>query len=408
MDMTEHTILTKRPGESELEYHRRLVYGKQLDKTLADYDYSELSEYVYGKPYSADITRRMMYGSCRTLQLLDEEAEHSVTADDILGEIEAKKLELQKERYKMYDQRNALNKLIRERSRQEELNEIILDAVEAGRYPSLEYEYHQPIQSDNDLLVSLCDIHYGADVDNHWCLYNSDVCREMFRKYLDNIVTIGRRHNSENCIVWANGDMINGNIHHSIAVTNKENVIEQIVGVAELIAEFLAALSSHFTKVRFVCVAGNHSRIDPNKDKALKDERLDDLIEWYLTARLQNFENIVFGDYNKIDSTMYVLNVRSKKFAGAHGDYDGGKNGAHDINVMAGGDVYGILTAHKHHNSTDTVQGVKVIMGGSFLGMDDFCVTKRIYGSPEQMVCVCTKDGIECIYDVNLDVGLTT
>ncbi len=96
MDMTEHTILTKRPGESELEYHRRLVYGKQLDKTLADYDYSELSEYVYGKPYSADITRRMMYGSCRTLQLLDEEAEHSVTADDILGEIEAKKLELKK------------------------------------------------------------------------------------------------------------------------------------------------------------------------------------------------------------------------------------------------------------------------------------------------------------------------
>lgn len=399
----EYIDLERRAGEGELEYHRRLIYGKLLDKTLADYDYSELSEYIYGKQYSADITRRMMYGSCKTLQLIDDERERSFTSDDVLEELEAKKLELQKERYKVYDQRTALNKLIRERSRQEELNEIILQAVASGKYPALEYRYHPDLSSDNDILVSLCDIHYGANIDNHWRVYNSDVCREMFQRYIDHILNIAKRHGSENCIVWANGDLINGNIHYSVAVTNKENVIEQIVGVSELIAEFLAALSPYFNTVRFVTVAGNHSRLNPNKDKALKDERLDDLIEWYLKARLQSFENVVFDDYNKIDNTMYLVDIRGKKYAGVHGDYDGSKVGAHDISVMAGGNVYGILTAHKHHNQTDNVQGIKIIMGGSFLGIDDFCVTKRIYGRPEQMVCICNKDGVECYYDIGLD-----
>jgi hypothetical protein len=48
------------------------------------------------------------------------------------------------------------------------------------------------------------------------------------------------------------------------------------------------------------------------------------------------------------------------------------------------------------------VQGVKTIMSGSFLGMDDYCVQKRIYGQAEQMVCVCDEHGIRCSYPVPL------
>ena len=34
--------LTKRPNETDLAYHKRLIYGKLVDGTLADEDYSEL------------------------------------------------------------------------------------------------------------------------------------------------------------------------------------------------------------------------------------------------------------------------------------------------------------------------------------------------------------------------------
>ncbi len=396
--------LTKQPGESNLSFHKRLVYGKMVDKTLADVDYSELAPLLYGQDYAGDNARKMMYGSMRTLQVMDEDAEDRCASEqpEILGEIEFKKMELQKERQKFFDQRNALTKILRERSRQEELNEIITSAVSSGDLPELEYAEPLKTYSGRDLLVSLNDIHYGAVVDNYWQQYNSDVCKQMFDKYLSRIIQIGEEQNAENCIVWCNGDEISGNIHYSIAVSNKENVIQQIVGVSELISEFLAELSKHFNSVQFVSIPGNHSRLTPNKDLALNEERLDDLVEWYLRARLQNFANVEVGAGTRIDPTMYIIDIRGNTYLGVHGDFDCSDKNVQSLQTMARTPVYAVLSGHLHHNKIDTIQGIKTVMAGSFLGMDTYCVSKRIYGAPEQLVCVVGEDGIICSYDVAL------
>lgn len=382
---------------------RDIVIGKLVDRTIDD-DYEELSERLFGEGncYNSSEVRKRMYGMKAIIEAIERDGETAVVDEDVLSALDSKKIELQKERQKFFDQRNAYAKLLRERSRQEELNEILFEAVKTGNLPTLNYTYAYVEPSDNDLLVSLNDIHYGANVHNYWNTYNSDVCGSMMRKYLDRIISIGKTHGSENCIVWANGDEISGNIHQSIAVTNKENVIEQIKGVSELIAEFLAALSGHFRQVVFVSVAGNHSRIDPNKDNALVSERLDDLVEWYLSARLQNFENIVIGGGEKIDSTIYLIDVRGKTYCGIHGDFDGSPGKVQSLQTMAGRPLYAVLSGHMHHNKTDEVQGVKTIMAGSFIGMDDYCVQKRIVGKAEQMVCVCDSDGVRCAYDIPL------
>lgn len=382
---------------------RDIVIGKLVDHTIDD-DYEELSERLFGDGncFSASEVRKRMYGMKSIIEAIERDGESEIQDEDMISLLDSKRIELQKERQKFFDQRNAYNKLLRERSRQEELNEILVDAVRSGNLPSLQYVRSEIPCSDNDLLVSLNDIHYGANVQNYWNTYNSDVCRDMMCKYLDHIISIRETHKSENCIVWANGDEISGNIHQSIAVTNKENVIEQIKGVSELIVEFLAELSKHFRQVVFVSVAGNHSRIEPNKDKALISERLDDLVEWYLSARLQNFENIVIGGGEKIDHTIYLIDVRGKMYCGVHGDFDGSPGKVQSLQAMAGRPVYAVLSGHLHHNKTDEVQGVKTVMAGSFLGMDDYCVQKRIVGRAEQMVCVCDESGIRCTYGIPL------
>lgn len=394
--------IERKQNESRLDYHKRLVYGKLVDKTLSDMDYTELAELVYGQPYSSDVARRMLYGSRRTLELMDAERVGSVVDSGILSELDEKMIELRKERQKFYDQRNAFNKVVRDRSRQEELNEIITDAISNGELPRLDYIPNTISTNDTDLLVSLNDLHYGAVHSNYWGEYNSDICKEMMKKYLDRIIKIADTHGSENCIVWENGDVISGNIHRSIQVTNKENVIEQIMGASELIAEFVAELSKHFRTVKFISVAGNHSRIDPNKDNALIDERLDDIVEWYITARLQNFDNVIIGVGDKIDSTMYVLNIRGLNYCGVHGDFDGSAAKVQSLQTMVGKPLYAVLSGHMHHNKVDEVQGVKTVMAGSFLGMDGYCIQKRIFGRPEQMVCVCDENGIVCHYDIPL------
>jgi hypothetical protein len=374
-----------------------------VDHTI-DEDYEELSEQLFGEGncYSSSEVRKRMYGMKAVIDAVERDGAPDITDQDQLNDLAMRTLELKKEQQKYFDQRNALNKMVRDQARQEELREILTKSVQSGNLPQLSYTPHPMDESDNDLLVSLNDIHYGANINNYWNTYNSEVCREMLCRYLDRILEIARLHGSERCIVWANGDAISGNIHESIAITNKENVIEQIKGVSELIAEFLAELSSHFREVIYVSVAGNHSRLTPNKNKALLNERLDDLVEWYLDARLQNFENITFDGGEKVDETMYLLDVRGKIYCGIHGDFDGSDAKIQTLQVMAERPVYAVLSGHKHHNKIDEVQGIKTVMAGSFLGMDEFCVKKRIVGQPEQMVLVCNADGILCAYDVPL------
>jgi predicted phosphodiesterase len=381
---------------------RDIVIGKLVDRTIDD-DYEDLSERLFGEGncFNSSEVRKRMYGMRAIIEAIEQEHADTMTDEELLSILEDKKIEIQKERQRFYDQRTAYNKLLRERARQEELNDILENAILSGNLPSLNYERGEVYTSDNDLLVSLNDIHYGAQVNNYWNIYNSDICREMMRRYLDRILAIRDTHKSENCIVWANGDLISGNIHFSISVTNKENVIEQVKGVSELISEFLAELSRHFKTVTYVSVAGNHSRIEPNKEKALTSERLDDLVEWYLGARLQNIDNIVIGN-EKIDHTMYLINIRGRNYCGVHGDFDGSAAKVQSLQTMLPCPLYAVLFGHLHHCRIDDVQGIKAIMAGSFLGMDNYCVEKRIYGKAEQMVCVCDENGVRCSYEIPL------
>lgn len=394
-------LYQRRPGESEFEYHKRVVYGKLVDKTLADIDYTELASCVYGKPYASDVARRMFYGSKRTLDLISSE---NITADTE-GDIVSKIAELKIERQKLFDQRIAFNKSIRAVARQQELSEIIDRAVRDGCLPMMKRDgVADDIEwSDCDLLVSLNDIHYGAVVDNHWRKYNSDIAVQMASDYVDKVIKIAKTHKARNCYVYNAGDSISGNIHRSIQVTNKENVIEQVCGVSELIADFMCELSPYFENVYYLNVAGNHSRIEANKKDALVSERLDNLIGWYLEARMKSVDNVSIMNDALIDDTMFMVDIRGKKYVGVHGDFDNSTSSVQNLKAMCGeDDMYAVLSGHMHHNKIDSVCGCKSVMAGSFLGMDEYCVSKRIVGKPEQLVCVCDADGIRCSYDIDL------
>ena len=168
---------------------RDIVIGKLVDRTIDD-DYAELSERLFGEGncFNSSEVRKRMYGMKAIIDAIEREGEEAIRSTDKLSEYDRKKIEFQVERQKFFDQRNAFNKLVRERSRQEELNEILVAAIQSGNLLQLNYEYHEVIPSDNDLLVSLNDIHYGATVNNYWNTYNSDICREMMRRYLDNVI----------------------------------------------------------------------------------------------------------------------------------------------------------------------------------------------------------------------------
>lgn len=389
-------INTKRfNGESEPAYIYRIAnmrdelggWQEVADILNAELGYNR-TESAYRKP--------VQYYEQYANAMRNEDVEEKIE------KIELKMIELKKERQKLQDVRTEYNKMCREMAREEEILEVIGNYLESNIIEGLDYKPNVISKSTNNaLLISLNDIHYGATHDNYWGVYNPDICRNMMRGYLDRIREIAKVHKPIEAVVWMNGDAISGNIHETVKLSNKENVVDQVINVSNIIIDFLTELSKTFSRVRYCSVAGNHSRIT-QKEFAPKGERLDDLVEEICKKALQNNKRVVFNDYEKIDDTMYIVNVMGNNCIGVHGDYDPTPSKVALLPSMVGRPVDVILTAHMHHNSTDTINGVNIIMAGSFQGMDDYCVERRIIGYPEQMVTVINNKGILCNYGIDL------
>ena len=323
--------------------------------------------------------------------------------DTYANEVSAMKRELERAKIQFRDERNAWQKQNYRDARIDAKLDLLEEKLsEIGK---VEFNVDIPlnVNSDNDLLVILSDLHIGQTFSSAWGKYDSHIAKLRLQEYLNEIIKIKNRHNSENIYVSIQGDLISGSIHKSIAITNRENVIEQIKLASELIASFCHELSHHFNKVFISNVSGNHSRID-KKDDALHDERLDDLIGWAVEMLLHHVDNIVMLHRN-LDIGISDLNIRGKNYIAVHGDYDSfNKSGVANLVLLLGFAPYAITFGHLHTCAVDECNGIKMIRGGSLAGSgDSYTVEKRLSGKPSQMVCVCSNNGVEAYYPVILN-----
>lgn len=321
----------------------------------------------------------------------------------MIEELKEQRRALEREKVKFRDERRAWNKQNYIDSRVEEKLDILEEELlSIGRTL---YEPHDvtEINSDNDMLVILSDFHIGATYSSLTGEYNVNIARERLQKLLEEIIKIQKRHNSEKCYISLQGDLISGNIHKSIQVTNAEDVIEQIKIATELVIGFAYEVSKYFTNVYISSVSGNHSRID-KKEEAIHSERLDNIIIWATGLALNGVNNIHFLKRN-LDNGIYDLNIRGKSYIAVHGDYDSfNKTGVANLSMMLGYVPYAITFGHLHTCAVDEAHGVKMIRGGSLGGSgDDYTLEKRLVGKASQMVCVCDKDGVVCYYPIELN-----
>lgn len=399
-------ILERKEGETEIQYLWRI--GKMVDagkigswkditptlnKQLREDD-EYYDESAYRKKYQA---AKKFYD-----EIFSQQGD-----EDFKKEQEEILREIKKEKIKLRDERTESNRGIRIEARVEDKLDYFEKII--ANQGKIDYKPLKPAEreliktkSNNDLIIMLSDLHIGQTFASAWGRYNLEVAKDRMNQYLNKIIEIKDRHNSENCFVTLQGDMISNSIHKTIAITNRENVIEQVISASEIITAFLAELSKIFNNVTVASVVGNHSRIDKKED-ALKDERLDTLIEWYAKSKLENFENIEFIE--PYDNTFNCFVVRNKHYFIVHGDYDKfDMAGVAKLSMMAGYFPYCILFGHRHFPATTEINGIKLVQSGSFPGAgDDHTVELRLSGKPSQTVLVCNEDGIECNYTVELD-----
>lgn len=321
-----------------------------------------------------------------------------------LNKMEQKKQEIIKERFRLNDERTAYNRALRNDARLETRLDILEQKItDFGKINFPDSNYSDNNTADNDLLVLLSDLHIGQTFKSFNGEYNTKIAQTRMGQYVNKIIEIGKKNNSDKCYVSLQGDLISNSIHKSIAITNQENVIQQIKFASELITAFIYELSHHFNRVIVTSVSGNHSRLDKKED-ALKDERLDDLVIWYMNAALSDVKNIDIVTNNP-DTTFAVMDIRGKKYINVHGDYDAfSKNGVASLSMMLGYFPYAITFGHLHTCAMSDEGGIKIIRGGSLAGSgDDYTIEKRLTGKASQMVCVCTDKGVESYNIIELE-----
>ena len=236
-------MIERKPGETNLDYHKRLVYGKLVDKTLADVDYTELSELVYGQPYSSDVARRMMYGSRKTLDLINSEAvkvaTNNANESAFIDNLNEKLDEYKRERQKYFDQRREYNKLVNSDGRREHLYDKLIEAAHnLNNTIGLvydDYNTHQredEVNWDNEAVLVLSDWHYGMIANNVFNKYDTKICQERVKEITDSATDRIVHNKCKKLHIVVLGDLIHGAIHVSARVASEELVCEQLsVGV---------------------------------------------------------------------------------------------------------------------------------------------------------------------------------
>lgn len=379
-------------------YKNKDLYG------LSNEEIGQLCNDAFGVEWTESAHRKKTQNYLKGYN--DAKAELGDASQQLQNMIEENKVliqEVKKEKQKLSDERVEYNRQIRQEARKESyadmVKRIICENVEPIKFGNLIYHHVRP--SEEDLLCHLTDIHGGINIYNWKNIFNEDVLKTRIEKYISKIKNVKGKHNASNCYIVI-GEILSGLIHNNLRLQNNMDLMEQFKYVSELISSMLEELSHCFENIYVYTTPGNHSRISPKKEDALDGENMDLLLPFYLTARLQNIPNIHICN-NETDPEIAIFDIRGNTIMAAHGHKDSPSSVVQNFTLMFGTKPDIVLLGHRHLNGLTTVYDTKVIESGCVSGTDQYAVSIRKANRPEQTISVINRNGLECIYDIQLD-----
>jgi len=228
-------------------------------------------------------------------------------------------------------------KLAESALKQEAKKELLIDAVKkfTPSYKSVQkYKIRKPkskvrAASAQSMVAPLTDTHIGDNVEADEMVglnaYNIDIFNKRLYGWATQVLTLVElRRNSveiDELVIPMLGDMISGDIHMELALTNNDHNMGQMIRGANLIAQALMFLAPHFDKVRVPCVVGNHGRMTrkpPMKNKYMDWDYM--LYQW-VSVFCKNQKNI---EFHIPKSFMTAIEVKNRNILLSHGDFVNG------------------------------------------------------------------------------------
>lgn len=389
--------LKRKDGETLEEYQIRLSLGLlRREVGYEDLEWEDVKE-LLGSTEHRDTLRRKGRGI-----LLYDDYIKTKTREQLYEEeyekLLKKELEIKREKVKLQDLRTCLNKQIRENARKDNLVEILEEKLETIE-PCILNDYKERSTSGKDGIMLLSDIHYGVQTYNAIDYYDTNICKEKMDYLIDKTIEYSLDNNIDKLYVCILGDEISGNIHTTTRIENRENIIEQILGVSNLLVHSIEKLSKYLPFVVVSMAQGNHSRVTANKTESLEQENFNRLIREFLKIQLSNISNVLVLENE--DNGIIELNVKGYNVVGVHGHCDK-VNSLDKLIEMFDYKVDYILMGHFHNAREFEENKTDVIINGCFSG-DDYSKKLRLYNKPIQKLLIFTDEGKTTTYNINLN-----
>lgn len=384
------------------------MMGKLVDRTIDD-DYEKLSERLFGEGncYSSCEVRKRMYGMRAIIEAIEREYESAICDDDKLSVLDAKRIELLKERQKFFDQRREYNKLISTDGRTEHLYDTLAEAARhlCDTIGVLDFQKHLSgeICTDNEAVLVFGDWHYGMTTDNAFNRYNTEICKLRVNNVVRETVKRLELHCCSRLHIIVLGDLFHGAIHTSARVASEELVCEQIMKVSEILAQAVNELSRYVQDTFVYMTYGNHGRTIPNKNDSIHRDNLERIIPWWMEQRLKNNESIHIAEDNGTE--FLFVTAAGHELCASHGDLDSVKTAPRLLTTLFhrqyGKEVEYILLGDKHHRESFEELGVTAIICGALCGSDDYANGKRLYSTPSQLLLIVnSENGVDAEYQI--------
>jgi hypothetical protein len=122
--------------------------------------------------------------------------------------------------------------------------------------------------TDHEMVALVSDTHYPEVVDPETAMglvYNADICEKRLAHIRDTIIRYKDLRTASYPIgkltIPFLGDMLSGDIHEELEVTNQFPMSESLVKLAYLIDDFCRSLAGEFPEVEAIFMPGNHPRL---------------------------------------------------------------------------------------------------------------------------------------------------
>lgn len=336
----------------------------------------------------------MLYGSRRTLELMEAEQQSRITDRSVIEEMDEKIAELRKAERKFYDQRREYTRVLAEEGRLEHLFDYLIPAAErlnqtVGTLYGIHTPYSYSGHGDNEAVLVLTDWHYGMKTDNIFNTYNTEVCKRRVCSIVEEAKKRILLHSCKKLHVVILGDLIHGAIHVSARVASEELVCDQMMQVSEILAQSIENLSGCVEETSVYMTYGNHGRTVQNKGDSIHRDNMERLILWWLRQRLAANQSVRIADES--ENEFIFVNAAGHDICATHGDLDSVTASPRLIPALAkraGRSVEYIIHGDKHHIDMKEELGVTARVCGSLCGTDDFANGKRLYSDPYQFLLI--------------------